>query len=174
MIDQAYRLGDDALANQAELNISVLSLFGVTNPLKFRVQTIEIPEYSVGTYDVHFKTQQFTKPSGKITTPNSFTFSFRSDKYWVIYQALLAWHAYIGSTDTGIMAEDVGAISGESSSRADILVLTFDSNNIPTSPGWKFHKAWPQQIQGFSFDQQSGDPIMVSVTMQFLKMAPNV
>lgn len=173
MVETIYRAGDDALANQAEINITPLSFLPETDPLKIRTTQFQIPEFAVGTYQVDYKTQRFEKPNGKIETPMEFQFTFRSDKYWTIYQALLAWKNYIGDDRNGAMAEDVGAIGGESSIRTDVSILTFDSNEVATSPGWKLHKAFLKNLGGVSFDQTSGDPITVDVTLSFLKMTPN-
>ncbi len=173
-IDQLYAQGDDALQNQFEMSISPISLFNTQDPLRFRVTTLDIPEFTVGTYTVPYKTQQIEKPSGKIETPTEFTFNFRVDKYWTVYSALMIWKNYIADENTGAMAEDVGALSGTSDNRTDIIVKTIDSNDVVTSTGWTFYKAWPKGIGGVSFDQNSGDPIEVTITMSFLKMVSSV
>jgi len=173
LIDQIYATGDDALANQAELSLNeISSIFQMKDPLKLRITVIDIPAYTVGKYPVDFKTQRFTKPSGKIETPNEMTFSFRADKYWTIYQALLAWKRYIADEDSGAMAEDVGALTGTSSFRTDAIVHTIDSNDVVTYTGWKFVASWISDLQGITFDQASGDPIIVQGTLDFLKMVP--
>lgn len=175
MIDTIFRAGDDALDNQAEVNITPLSFFPNADPLKFRITSFSIPDFTIGEYDVAYKTQKFTKPNGRITTPNDFTFSFRADKYWTIYQALLVWKNYIGDDRTGTMAEDVGAITGRSSIRTDVSVLTFDSNGVATSPGWTMQKAWIKSLGGVSFDNTSeGSPVIIPVTLSFLKIVPGL
>lgn len=173
-IDTIFRAGDDALGNQFEINFTAFSLLSEVDRLKIRTTTVDIPNFAIGKYTVDFKTQRFTKPNGKIETPNEWTFAFRSDKYWVLYQALLAWHQYIADNDNGAMAEDVGAVSGTANFRTDITVIPTDSNDLPTAPGWKMHKCWPSDISGVSFDQASGDPLIVTVTMDMLKMTANV
>lgn len=170
MIDTITRLGDDALANQFEIVFGTIPFIPTPDPLRFRIISVDIPEQSVSTYEVPWKTRTFTKPGGKIETPNDFSFSFRIDKYWTIYQGLKIWLNYVGDNDSGTMAEDFGAISGNSNIRTDISILTIDSNNVPTSLGWKFHGCFPSSLDGVSFDMGSGDPIEASVTMQFLKM----
>ncbi len=172
-IDDIFAAGDDALANQFSIEITELAgLFALPNPIKIRTVTCNIPNYAVGTYTVDYKTQKFTKPSGKIDTPNEFQFSFRVDKYWTTYQALLAWKRFIADEESGAMAEDVGAISGVSSFRTDIIVRAIDSNDVETYSGWKFHQAWPSTLDAVSFDQASGEAIILPVTFQFLKMTP--
>jgi len=169
-INQIFQLGDDALANQAEIIINPLALFASNDPLRLRTTTFDIPEFAIGEYTIDYKTQKFNKPSGKIETPQEFTFNFRADKYWTIYQALLAWKNTIGNDRTGAMSEDVDPITGISLIRTDVIVLTKDSNGTLTSPGWTFSKCWLKNLGGVSFDNASGDPIEVSVTLDFLKM----
>jgi hypothetical protein len=173
LIDTVYATGDDALGNQAEMSIGeISSIFQMKDPLKVRITIIDIPAYTVGKYTIDYKTQKFTKPSGKIETPNEMTFSFRSDKYWTIYQALLAWKRYIADEDSGAMAEDVGALTGTSSFRTNVIVHTIDSNDVVTYTGWKFEKAWISDLQGINFDQSNGEPIIVQGTLDFVKMIP--
>lgn len=173
IVDQIYRQGDDALANQFDVVISPVALFSSIDPLRFRTTTVDIPERAIGNYTVDYKTTRFTKPSGKIETPNEFTLNFRSDKYWVVYQALLAWKNGIADDESGAIAEDVN-VNGISTIRTDISVITIDSNGLITGPGWKFHKCWISSLSGVTFDQTSGDPLEVSATFQFLKMTNNI
>ena len=172
-VDVIYQTGDDALANQFEVDISSLAnLFNIPDPLTFRTVSCNIPGYQVGKYTVDYKTQRLTKPSGKIETPNEFQLSFRADKYWTVYQAILAWKRYVADEESGAMAEDVGAISGSSTFRTDIIVKAIDSNDVVTYEGWKFHLAWPSIVGDVAFEQASGDPIIVPITFDFVKMTP--
>ena len=174
-IDTIYAQGDDALGSQFEVSVSELgTLFNLPDPLKFRTTSLTIPGYTIGKYAIDFKSQKFTKPNGKIDTPNEFSLSFRVDKYWAVYQALLAWKRYIADEESGAIAEDVGAISGISSFRTDIIVKAIDTNDVVTYAGWKFNLAWPSQIGDVSFDQSATEPIIVPVTFDFVKMTPTV
>jgi len=172
MIESVYKQGDDALQNMAELQFPVFNLFGLADPLKFRTTQISIPEYTVGMYEVHWKTQKFEKPSGKDESPKNMTFTFRIDKYYTVYKALMAWWQFICNSDSGAMAEDVGAVTGTSNIRCDFQVRCVDSNNVTTTEGWKFIGAWIKGIQGVEFDQTTGDPIMCQVTMSYVKAVP--
>ena len=122
---------------------------------------------------MEYKSVTFTKPSGKIVTANEFTMNFRSDKYWVVYQALLAWKNAIADENSGAIAEDVNT-AGISTIRTDISVMTIDSNGLITGPGWRYHKCFISNLGGVSFDQTNGDPLEVTVTFQFLKMTNNI
>lgn len=169
-IEEIFRAGDDALSNHFQIGIDPLSLFGLDDRVRIRTTQVDIPEQSVGTYTVDYKSQRFTKPNGKIETTNEMSFTIRLDKYYTLYEGLYAWWAFISDPETGAMAEDVGAIGGDTDIRTDLTVTPIDSNGVITGRGWKFHKAFPTSVPGPSFSQESGDPITLSITMNFLKM----
>jgi hypothetical protein len=171
-LESVYASGDDALANMCELLISASEIFGLSDPLRFRTTTINIPDFVVGSYEVAWKTQKFEKPSGKDETQKTFDFSFRVDKYYVCYKALMAWWQYICSSNSGAMAEDVGAVSGASTIRTDIQIKTIDSNGIVTSDGFLAQRCWLKQLGGLAYDVSSGDPLSCNVTMSYVKLIP--
>ena len=173
MIDVIARLGDDALDSEGQIVFNPLSFFTVLEPLQFRITNFDIPEFSHGEYTVKYKSQEFTKPNGSITTPHDFTFSFRVDKYWAVYQDLLLWKQMISNDNTGAIAEDISPVTGESAIRTDFSVMTIDSNGIVTSQGWKFTGGWLKNLGSVSFDQSAdGSPIIVSATIGFIKCLP--
>jgi hypothetical protein len=172
-VDSVYATGDDAVANIAEILIPAFSLFGpLKDQLRFRTTQINVPGFAMGSYDVHWKSQKFEKPSGKDETEKTFTFTFRVDKYYTVYKALLAWWQYICNSDSGALAEDVVAVTGTSNIREDIIVKTVDTQGVTTNEGFKFERAWLKSLAGFSYDVSSGDPLMCEVTMSFVKMVP--
>ena len=65
MIETVFRLGDDALDNQGEIVITPIAIFGQEDPIRMRITSFDIPEFAVGSYEVNYKTQKFTKPTGK-------------------------------------------------------------------------------------------------------------
>lgn len=174
-IENIYQQGDDALGNCAEMTVVPFDLFpAFSEPLKFRTTNIDIPEFSIGTYEVNSKSQKFEKPNGRDDTSKTFTSTFRVDKYYTVYKALLAWTEYIRNSDTGTIAEDVGAITKVSNIRTDILVQTIDSSGILTNSGFTFQRAFPKSIAGFSYDISTGEPLTCQVTWSFVKMIPQI
>lgn len=172
-IDSVYAMGDDALGNTAEIEVGAFTLFGeLKDNLKYRTTNIDVPGFALGSYMVAWKSQQFEKPNGKDETQKTFTSQFRVDKYYTVYKALLAWWQYECNSDTGAIAEDVGAVTGTSNIRTDIQVRTVDSNGVTTSEGFKFEKAWIKELSGFSYDQGSGDPLSCTITWSYVKMLP--
>jgi hypothetical protein len=171
MIDVIYAAGDDALSNEGILTIESLGFFTTADALQVRITDFTIPDFSVGTYTVRYKTQQFSKPNGSMDSGNTFTFSFRADKYWSIYQDFMKWKQLIANDVTGAIAEDVSG--GNSAIRTNFSVQTVDSNGNITGPGWSFTLAYLQNLGGVSFDQTSeGDPLTVSVTLEYVKCLP--
>jgi len=172
-IDSVYIQGDDALANFAELELSPFPLFGpLKDSLKFRTTQIDLPGFDMGAYDVHWKAQKFEKPSGKDETAKTFTSTFRVDKYYVVYKSLMAWWQYICNSDSGALAEDVGAVTGTSNIRTDIMVKTIDTQGITTNEGFKFERAWLKNLAGFGYNVTTGDPLECQLTWSFVKMLP--
>jgi hypothetical protein len=171
-IDSVFSQGDDALTNMAEILFEEFSLFASAAPLKFRTTKIDVPGFTMGSYPVHWKSQNFEKPSGKDETEKTFSFTFRVDKYYTVYKTLLAWWQYICNSDSGALSEDVGAVSGASNIRTDVIVKTIDSQEVTTNEGFKFERAWIKSLAGFAYDVSSGDPLECQVTMSFVKMIP--
>ena len=172
-IDSVYVQGDDALANFAELELSPFPLFGpLKDALKFRTTQIDIPGFEKEHYEVHWKAQKFEKPNGKDGTQKTFTSTFRVDKYYTVYKSLQAWWQYICNSDSGALAEDVGAVTGTSNIRTDIMVHTIDTQGIVTSEGFKFERAWLKSLAGFGYNVTSGDPLECQITWSFVKMIP--
>jgi hypothetical protein len=172
-IDSVYVQGDDALANFAEVELSPFSLFGqMKDALKFRTTQIDIPGFSMGSYEVHWKAQKFEKPSGKDDTAKTFTTTFRVDKYYKVYNELQKWWQFICNSDTGALAEDVSAATGTSIIRTDIMVHTIDTQGVTTSEGFKFERAWLKELAGIGYDVTNGEPISIQLTWSFVKMLP--
>jgi hypothetical protein len=172
-IDSVYIQGDDALQNFAEIEIVPFPLFGpLTDKLKYRTTQIDIPGFTKGAYDVHWKAQKFEKPNGKDETQKTFTSAFRVDKYYTVYKAIQAWWQYICNSESGALAEDVGAVTGTSNIRTDILVKSIDTQGITTTEGFKFERAWLKEMTGIQYDVTNGDPLHVTLTWSFVKMIP--
>lgn len=163
-------VNDDALINNFLISIpeypNALDITG-TN---FRVTNVSIPEQTIGTYDVHYRTQVLKKYSGKLETPNEFSFDFRVDKFWQVYKGFSDWMRLILDPVTGTQVPDFE--NGQSGIRVPISVITVDSNDAVTSTGWTFDGCFPSSITGVDFAMDTGEPVIATVTMQFITMNP--
>lgn len=164
-VDVLYSLGDDALQNLFDVIIPPFPGAINTIDTQFRVQNFTIPTTGVGTYEIHYKTQMIRKPSGKIEDPKEFSFEFRIDKNWIIYNGLKNWKNIVANTRTGVMTPDIiGAI------RVPITVIAIDSANIPTGGKWVFEGSHILTLGDVPLDYTSGDPIAVTATFNYLAL----
>ena len=169
----AYGVGDDALGNQFLMTISPISYIQDTFGTNVRIITVDIPEVSVGTYTIEYKTRTIEKVGGKITTPTQFSFTFRIDKNWDLYKGFISWHSAIANQGSGVIQADASGTSvGASLIRTSIEIQTVDHNDEPTGMNWDFEGCWPVNVSGVGFDQASGDPLTATITMSFLRMIP--
>jgi len=169
-IQTIVQLNDDALNNQFQIIIPPHEGQIDQTGENFRVLRVSIPERSVNMYTVHYKTQKFTKYTGKDATPNEFTFDFRVDKFWNVYKGLSDWHRLILDPVSGVQSPDYE--NGQSTIRVPITVNTIDATDTVTSTGWVFDGCFPSNVPGVEFDMESGEPIVVTITMQFITMNP--
>jgi len=167
-IDDVYNLGSDALGNEFEIIIPPFpGVIDLTSTV-LRTTKFELPGLGVSTYTVDYKTQKFTKPTGKNNTPNEFTFDFRIDKYWKVYEGLENWLNIILNQDTGGMALD-GIAGTASSIRIPIDAIPVDHNGDTTKKGWTFTGCFISNLTGASFDQSVGEALTATATIQFVK-----
>jgi hypothetical protein len=161
--------GLDSLANQFFLIIppppggSALA----TASLNLRVLSVDIPAQTIGTYEIRKRGRKKIRPTGISEQDLQVTFTYRADKYFGVYSMLAQWLAYIQNPVTLAMASDSGplGVGGSSQIRIDITCLGFDTNNIVTSE-WIFKGAWISEQAGITFEETSGDPLTISVTLQ--------
>lgn len=168
--EKVFAAGDDALGYEYSFVLSPLGALTAVLPdltgLELRTKTISIPSQERGEYTYDYKTRTITKPNGKVTTSNEFTFEFRADKNYIFYKFFSAWLALIGS-DSGASRDFV---SGGSPIRTDMTVKTLDANGDLTGQAWNFTGCWIKSLGDISLDAESGDPVSISVTMVFLNM----
>lgn len=161
-------LGDDALTNLFDMEIGTVPFLPNLQSTVLRVQNISIPETGANTYEVHYKTQVFTKPAGKVNAPNEFSFEFRVDRNWLIYKGFVAWKNAVANTYSG----EIGSDGPNSDIRVPISVWAVGGDGLrPSGVGvWRFEGCYPTSVGEVSFDYTSGDPITVSVTMNYLRL----
>ena len=177
IIDRLANMGADALANHYTIvfppTIASLGLDNFDNSeLAFRITNVSIPDKTVSTYAIEKRGLTFDRPSGKNESSREVTFTFRPDKRFVIYNTLCAWMDAIQSNVTMAMVEDQGNNFRVDATIYAISSLTGDSifgNEIPNT-AWVLNKCFPTSLGGISFDDSSGEPLSVDVTLNCFKI----
>jgi len=174
ILDVLSSLGEDALANKYSIILptTVSQLAGVNDQLTFRITNVSIPDKTIGTYTITKRGRQFDRPNGMSEQSREISFSFRPDKKLLTYKALSNWMSYIQNNETMFMASDSGP-SGEGGAslfRAPIEIWAIDNlddNNIAGTPNsiWICQGCFPTTLSGLEFDEESGDPLSVDVTL---------
>ena len=139
--------------------------------LNMRILTASIPEQIIGTYDITKRGKKMTRPSGVSEQDKTFSFTYRVDKYFQVYQGISQWLAYIQNPMTMAMASDSGllGVGGPSTFRVPIIIQGLDTNDIITNI-WSFTGCWPSSQDGVDFNEEGGDPIVKTVTMQYINL----
>lgn len=163
-------LGLDALGNHYQMNIPVISQLGsFVDSLNMRILSVSIPDKEINTYEIVKRGRKMNRPSGVSEQSHEITFSFRADKYWGCYNALINWNNFIQNNNTMAMASDSGpeGRGGASEYRHDIEVWSISSLDDSATPNntWLIKGAYPTVISGLEFAEDNGDPIEVDVTL---------
>lgn len=173
-IDILASMGTDALANHFQIVIpNVSQLGGAIANINMRVLTVEIPEYTIETYEIYKRGRKMTRPNGVMGFDPTVTFTFRNDKYWQCYNSLMNWMQFVQNNQTMAMGSDSGpeGMGGASEFRTDVEIWSINSldlgvpNNI-----WIAQGAFPTSIDAVSFDEESGEPLITSVTLSCMNI----
>ena len=174
ILDTLASLGEDLLANKYSIILptTVSQLAGVNDQLTFRITNVSIPDKTINTYTITKRGRVFDRPSGVSEQSREISFTFRPDKKLVTYKAISNWMSYVQNNETMFMASDSGAdgTGGASLFRAPIEIWAIDSlddNTISGTPNsiWVCEGCFPTSLSGLEFDEESGDPLTVDVTL---------
>ena len=174
LLDVLQTLGEDAISNHYSIILptTVSQLAGVNDQLTFRITNVSIPEKTIATYSITKRGRVFDRPSGVSEQSREISFTFRPDKKLVTYKAISNWMSYVQNNETMFMASDSGAngTGGASLFRAPIEIWAIDNlddNTISGTPNsiWVCEGCFPTSLGGLEFDEESGDPLSVDVTL---------
>ena len=163
MIDDIFKMGDDALANLFEMSFLPIPVLSSIQNQLIRIQNITIPGITIDTYDVHYKTQMIQKPNGKINDPKEFTFDIRVDRYYLVYKAFVAWRNLIQNPKTGKVALDQPLMNNRTN--ITVKALNADGTSLAGFEKWTFVGCWCKGVGDIAFDYTSGDPLTLTITM---------
>jgi len=172
IIDDIYNQGDDALLDQFEVNVAPLSGVIDSTNLKFRIQTFDAPEDSLGNYEIKYKGITVQKFNGDDTTPKTLSFTLRVNKDYSIYKKFKDWIDLIKNPDTGNETADI-IQGGIPAWRTDMTFNSIDASGALTGLETTYNGCWPQSISSISYDQGSGEPVNVTITCMYLKKLTN-
>lgn len=170
-------LGDDALANFYTIiipkTIAGSSLYkdgNLQDPLTFRIHSVSIPERTVNTYDITKRGRRFSRPNGINEQSREVSFSFHPDRAFLTYRVLSAWMTIVQDNVSMYMGADCG--TNGSTIRADVVVKSIkslDGNDIQGNSiedaVWVLEKAFITSLGGIEFDDETGEPLDVTVTL---------
>ena len=192
MVDTIFQYGEDALDNEATVNIVLpyfLVLEDFTRKLNFRATEFSVPEYNIRTLTQKYRGYEVIRWKPGTDTAREVIVKFRIDRYWSVYDTLLTWAKQISNLEEGTYAKDVISGSTETSSVGSVIEgaakesfgigndslrasMTIQQENIMgdvLGNGWKFDGIWPKTIQEVTFSASSdGTPIEVPVTFSYL------
>lgn len=169
LVDTIYTYGEDALDYESSVVVGfpeALNNSNVLGTMNFRAVTYSVPEYSIPTYQQSYKGFTVDRWKAGTDTDKAVTISFRVDKYWTVYDALLTWAKACADIPLGTASPDVANLL-----RGDLSIMQIDHAGSILAPGWVFTGVWPRSIGDVSFDNTSdGEPVTVDVEFRFLTM----
>ena len=173
-IETMYSAGLDALANLFEVLMTTekVSAFFTTDTepeLTFRIQDFEVPASEAGTYSVHYGPWEFDKPNGKVNPNRTITLNVRIDKNFELYQSFTNWKNAIQNEYTGVL-NNVNNYT-ETLQVFPIRATGTDTYVAETvGQGAVFERCWVSSVGAISFDQSSGEPLIVPITFNYLRV----
>jgi hypothetical protein len=179
ILDALASMGEDLISNHYSIILptSISQLAGVTDQLTLRIKSVSIPDKEISTYPITKRGRTFDRPSGNNEQNREVSFSFRPDKRLLTYKAIANWMNYIQNNETMFMASDSGANGdgGTSLFRANLEVWAIDNlddNNYAGTPNsiWTLVGAFPTSLGGLEFDDESGEPLSVDVTLNCMNI----
>jgi hypothetical protein len=160
---------EDALANHFQVVLPAFPGVLDVTQTSIRVLNCSIPENIINTYDITKGGQTAKRPSGIEGIDKTFSFTYRADKYWLVYKGITAWMNFIRDIRQGTSSPDAIPITGGPSTfRFPITVQTLDANDALTGGNWLFEGAWPTSNGTVDLDENNGDPIEITATFDFL------
>ncbi len=173
VLNRLRAMGDDALANFYTIIlpsklVSLASFGTIKDPLTFRIHNVSIPERTVNTYDITKRGRKFSRPNGLNEQSREVTFNFHPDRNFETYRLLSAWMSLVQDNVSMYMGNDGTAVS---EIRADIGVKSISNltggigDNLIDDAYWLLKGAFITSLGGIEFDDESGDPLDVSVTL---------
>ena len=182
-IDKAFNLGQDAYKNLFAVlfdsNFTFFADQGLTkDDLMFRMTQFAVPASGVGTEEIHWMTQKFTRNTGLVIEEKAIQLQdVRVDAGFKVLQAFSDWkdaavNSYTGSvgslTAPGMTTGfSVQPVSSQSISDGSLIIK-------PGVGSYDFETCWCSDISGVSFSMEDGGHMTFTPTLVFLKFKKNI
>ena len=162
--DQILSLGDDQLASQFSIIFpNGIPGGGDANAISLRCdQTFDPPEDVVNVYEIFRKGFKIPKTGMLQETTKEFTIDIRLDQAWKVYDDMRKWAdmSYDHSNGTALpelMARSTVIVQAEDRTQSGVKAISF-----------KYAK--PKSVKIQTFDNQSGDPLRITVVFIYVVM----
>jgi len=158
-------LGDDQLANQFSIIFpNGIPTGGDDRAVSLRCDmTLDPPEDVVNVYEIFHKGYKFPKTGMLQETSKEFQVDIRLDQGWKIYDSIRAWCDASYDHANGTALPEIAA-------RSTVMIQAEDRNQKSVKH-ISFKYAKPKAIKIQTFDNQSGEPLRVTVTFIYFQMS---
>jgi hypothetical protein len=162
--DAILSLGDDQLANQFSIVFpNGIPGGGDSNAISLRCdQTFDPPENVINVYELFHKGYKIPKTGMLQETTKEFTIDIRLDQSWKVYDDLQKWVNMSYDHNNGTALPEIMA-------RSTVIVQAEDRNQSAIKK-IHFKYAKPKSVKIQTFDNQSGDPLRITVIFIYVQM----
>ena len=159
-IRELHSAGDDALTNMFSLSFTegLLTPANFTHNLEYRITDFILPDKVVGVHNKWYKGRKLPIPNGLDGDPKTTTFTFRADKAQILYKKL---------RQLAHMCKISPNLQTTLGFRSDIAISSL-LNNGDVGTTWVLKGWFPTNIQGLTYSNANGEPLLVSVTGSFM------
>ena len=146
-----------------EVEIQGLST-GVDENLVFYAQSVNLPEKSVESLELPYKSERDFYP-GKSTEARTATITFWDDQNHTAYDFFESWY-------DNLIATPIGGAAPRTENAADIVVRTLHVDEETVSRQWRYSIAFPTTLGEVSLDYNTNEIFTFDVTFQFNSRVP--
>lgn len=162
--DQIILLGSDQLESEYDLSFpDGIPTGGKASDVALRCDmTFQVPEQSVGTYDIYKKGVKVTKTNMVTGTTKIFQIEWRIDQDWETFDAMKKWVDAVYDPITGTALPDATI-------RATVLCTPCDTqNNVKKKIRFKNCKPYTWQLTPFG--NESANPLRCTMTFVYVDL----
>lgn len=157
-IENVRNLNEPQRMYQWEVEIQGLSTGG-NEDLVFYAQSVNLPEKSIESLEIPYKSERTFYP-GKPTDTRNVTINFWDDEEHTVYSFFEDWY-------DDLVASPVGGSVQRNELSAEIVVKTLNVDEESESASWLYSIAFPITIGEVTLDYNSNEIFTFDVTFQY-------